>query len=278
MSLENNSGADNNGNSPRARRGSFTATTFNNLFGRTNSVSGPQAGTTPLPTPIVTTNPAAPARRMSITTLGLSGTSPIQTANYFPGRRASISTAGSDSIDENAIDEEDGPARSMPTTPFTRRMSFGAQALFNARQGSGSGSPGSTGRASSYTTSAPLASISDDVSSFPSTQSKTQASKASKPRSTSNVSFDRSADGLNWSEQFRSRAESTLTRPTFGPNAMPAPKSPNMPTHDRSKSFGEMPSPPTAAIPPPQRVEQKPLSRRPDAIGERMLRGDFHMD
>lgn len=227
MSDENNSPPD----SGRPRRASITSNTFTALFGRSNSTSSPSSTTTgvaPQPGPIATA--AAPGRRMSIATVGLSGTSPTQTPGFgFPGaRRGSVSTAGSDSIDENAIDDDDGPgpARSVPTTPFTRRMSFGAQALFNAR---GSGGQGTT------------------------------------------------AEGLNWSEQFRSRAESAVQRPPFGTNATNmVPRSPTAPAHERTKSFGDMPAPPTASIPAP--AQPSALRRKPDAVGERILRGDFYMD
>lgn len=136
--------SNNESNSPaadttnRPRRGSITSQTFNNLFGRSNSTSG---GPTPVfPGPITTAAAQDQRRRMSIATLGLSGTSPTQSSPFtFGGRRGSVSTAGSDSIDENAIDDDE-PARSNPTTPFARRMSFGAQALRSAR---GGGSPGS---------------------------------------------------------------------------------------------------------------------------------------
>jgi len=68
--------------------------------------------------------------------MGLSGTSPTQTSPFIGlARRSSVSTAGSESIDENAIDDEDGPVRGSPQTPFARRLSFGAQAFRAARGG-----------------------------------------------------------------------------------------------------------------------------------------------
>jgi len=229
---DENSSSSNNSTPARPRRGSLTSNTFAAIFGRSNSTSSPSTSVPTQPVPA----PAAQGhqRRLSISTLGLSGTSPIQPSPFgFPsGRRASVSTAGSDSIDENAIDDDDGPSRSVPTTPFARRISFGGQALFNAR--TGNGSPGT------------------------------------------------SAEGLNWSEQFRSRAESAVSRPSFSTSPTGAvPKGPPGATHERAKSVSEMPAPPTASIqapapPPPQ--PQSALRRKPDAVGERILRGDFYMD
>lgn len=253
-------------NSPRARRGSFTSNTFNSLFGRSGSVAAPAT------TPIVT---QTGQRRMSIATIGLSATSPVQPTPFgFPGgRRSSVSTAGSDSIDENAIDDDDGRGRSVPTTPFARRMSFGAQALLAAKP---AGSPGTSGRVPSHTKSSPLSS-----SSTPETNKKplgSQASTQSKPRIKSDHVSTRSAEGLNWSEQFRSRAESAVTRPTFSTSPTSPAKLPT--SHQRTKSFSEMPTKAPAPAPapaPPPPIPQV-LRRKPDAVGERMLRGDFHMD
>lgn len=211
----------------RPRRGSFTTQTFNSIFGRSNSTSG--APTAPFPGPITTAAVQDQRRRMSISTLGLSGTSPTQASPFtFGGRRGSFSTAGSDSIDENAIDDDDGPGRSNPTTPFTRRMSFGAQALRTVR---GGGSPGATGE----------------------------------------------VGGFNWSEQLRSRAESTVSqnqRPSFSTSPSSA-KTVQMSMHERPKSIGDMATPP-AAIPAP--TPPRPERKKPDAFQERILKGDFYMD
>lgn len=260
---------------PRPRRSSITSNTLTAIFGRNNGVA-------PQPGPI-NTNVAA-GRRVSISSVGLSSTSPVQTSAFpFPRpRRGSVSTAGSDSIDENAVDDDDGPPRGQPNTPFTRRMSFGAQALLNARSG---GSPGSNGRtplsSTSYTTTTPgpLSPLSDQEAGRRRKQPSTQASTQSKPRTTSDYSSTRSAEGLNWSEQFRTRAESALHRSSF--STSPTAATPRSPTavahHERAKSFSDMPSPPTTAIPtsaPPPSA----FKRKPDAVGERMLRGDFYLD
>lgn len=223
--------ANNNDNTPtdaatRARRGSFTTQTFNNIFGRSNSTSGSPTAPFPGTGPITTAAAQDQRRRMSISTLGLSGSSPTQTTPFtFGPRRGSFSTDRSDSIDESAIDDDDGPSRSVPTTPFARRMSFGAQALRARTTG---GSPGANGEGS----------------------------------------------GFNWSEQLRSRAESSVSqsqRPSFSSTSPVASKT----IHDRAKSVSEMPAPPVA-VPPP--APARPVRKQPDAFQERILKGDFYMD
>jgi hypothetical protein len=86
-------------------------------------------------------------RGMSITTLGLSGSSPNQTSPlsaFAKQRRASVassSASGSpdfkNSFDDSAVIEEDnttGVPLNTPATPsFARRVSFGAQALRDVR-------------------------------------------------------------------------------------------------------------------------------------------------
>lgn len=131
--------------SPSARRASFSP---GQLFGR-----GPNAGnggTSAYPTPIATAAANAQAqqrRRLSITSLGLSGglsgglsASPTQATALARVRQGSLSsgTSNSTSIDENAIEEGDGPSiASSPVSPFARRLSSGARALRDVRTGSG---------------------------------------------------------------------------------------------------------------------------------------------
>lgn len=220
----------------RQRRGSITSGAFTNLFQRSNSIS---TGTSVFPGPITPGPIGDQRRRLSINTLGLSGTSPASAASAAPFsmRRGSMSTNNSDSIDENAVDEDDmTSARTAPTTPFTRRMSLGAQAMRNLRAPGGT-SPGSS-----------------------------------------------NDQGFNWSEQLRSRAESTVasaSRPSFafgsGLSTSPPrgnaglPPSAAMPHHDRAKSVSDMLAPPAQA--PKARQPQKP-----DPFQERILKGDFYMD
>jgi hypothetical protein len=210
---------------------------------------------------------------MSVSTLGLSGTSPTQPFN-FGGRRGSVSTDRSDSIDESAIDDDDSPGRSAPTTPFARRMSFGAQALGRTTVGR---SPGSSGRTPSYTTtskSTTLPTIPAGNGGVTSSRTQAQASTQSKPRTPSDfpVSARSGEAGFNWSEQLRTRAESSVSqsqRPSFS-------TSPNVPKpmHERTKSVSEMPAPPVAVPTAPA----KPERQKPDAFQERILKGDFYMD
>lgn len=148
----------------RVRRSSFAGQTFADLFGTSRSSAPRQSGgessppTQQLPGPITQAAAQAQRRRMSLTTLGLSG-SPGQTSPFgsFRGHRDSISSANSGSADESAIAEDDGPGRESsynnpPASPsFARRTSFGARALRDIRTGSisgagGGGGPGSPGQ------------------------------------------------------------------------------------------------------------------------------------
>ncbi|KAL4933605.1 uncharacterized protein BDV17DRAFT_62573 [Aspergillus undulatus] len=79
-------------------------------------------------------------RRLSITTLGLSG-SPTQTLQYGNRnfRQGSISSSVGSSPgnhEEAVIEDENSPPGGFPRSPFARRLSFGAQALRDARAGS----------------------------------------------------------------------------------------------------------------------------------------------
>ncbi|KAG7050131.1 hypothetical protein JMJ77_0012884 [Colletotrichum scovillei] len=228
MSNDNSNSNQNTQNNPnemhRQRRGSVTQQAIAGLF-RSNSTSngGAFPGTSD-----------AQRRRLSVTTgLGLTGTSPTGASAFNSLRRGSLSTNSNDSIDENAIDEEEIPpnARTAPATPFTRRMSFGAQAMRTMRNGGGS--PGSNDQ------------------------------------------------GFNWSEQLRSRAESSVQGPrasfSFGSGLSSSPpRGPgNGVAHDRQKSVSEMPAPPAQAAAMKPKAPERP---KPDAFQERILKGDFYMD
>jgi len=205
---------------PQNRRGSFTTQTFNSIFGRSNSTGAPTA---PFPGPIYTAAANDQRRRMSITTLGLSGSSPTQPSPFPFGRRASVSDR-SDSIDESAIDDDDSPRRPSNAS-FTRRMSVGAQAL---RARSNGGSPGASGE----------------------------------------------SGGFNWSEQLRSRAESSVSQ-SHRPSLSTSPTGPKSSAfHERARSV-EMPNPPLST---PAPTPPKPARKQPDAFQERILKGDFYMD
>jgi len=173
---------------------------------------------------------------MSLTTLGLGGSSPNQTSPFTAfakQRRASISTSsGSGSPefrnsfgDEPAVLEEDDrsavPMNTPATPSFARRVSFGAQALRDVRQGSNAGGTGGGG------------------------------------------------EGFNWSEALRDKTRrspsvSTTTNP-FASNTV----------RNRAASVATMEPP--KEMPKPQ-AAPPPKMRKPDPLGERMLRGDFMMD
>jgi hypothetical protein len=140
---------------PRTRRSSFAGATFADLFGTArSSVSAPRnvPSTTngdnqqgQYPGPITNAAAQAQRRRMSLTTLGLSG-SPTATSPFgsYRGRGESIGSVNSGSIDESAVEDDFAKDQSTPTTPFARRMSFGARAMRDIRSG-GSGGGGVEG-------------------------------------------------------------------------------------------------------------------------------------
>ncbi|KAF3016816.1 hypothetical protein E8E14_010426 [Neopestalotiopsis sp. 37M] len=267
----------------RERRGSVTSAAFSSLFQRSNSISTGSNGNQ------MSSAAAArdPRRRLSVTTLGLSGGGPAPPASATGGafggiRRGSISTNNSDSIDENAIEDDENSTRTAPTTPFVRRMSFGANAMRSMRAPGGS-SPGSSGRPdparrSSGGTSKPPSSSTATIAAGRRV-SAAQASTALPQRSPSDIlSATRADQGFNWSEKLRSRAESSVSgiRPSFSmASGGGSPPRPGNGFHDRAKSVSDMPAPPqqAAAVKPKQ-----PEPRRPDAMQERILKGDFYMD
>jgi hypothetical protein len=275
---------DNSKNSPpemsRQRRSSVSNPLTNLLR------SGP--GATAFPSPINDQR-----RRLSITTLGLPGTSPTTTGavsgSPFLGlRRGSISTNNSDAIDENAVeDDEPTSARTAPTTPFTRHMSFGTNAMRNLRMPPGASPGGSNGRPSpplrrSSGVRGPPSPPTNAASSAGMTWNKTsQASIATSPRVPSDLISARSDQGFNWPEQLRSRAESIAAgaRPTVSYATSPprgnagagaASMQSSGPRHDRAKSVSDMPAPPAQT--------PKPRPQKPDHFQERILKGDFYMD
>lgn len=275
--------ADEQPQSPtRNRRSSFAGQTFADLFGNGRpSVSGrgqsesnsPPPQQQSLPGPISQAAAQAQQRRMSLTTLGLSG-SPNQTSPFgsYRGRRGSISA----STDESAIAEDDSPTQKEESgtspSPFARRTSFGAKALRD-RMGSfgGAGNTGQNGTrsppASNKAQNGTISSKGRGLSfALPLAVNIPQAPFDSR-RLLSLTSLSApgpSGEGFNWSDNFRTRAERTSIA---GPGAMPAQSG-----HGRAKSVAVMEPPPAAAMPAPK--EQK----RPDHFQERILKGDFYMD
>lgn len=179
---------------PRTRRGSFIADMFGgsgrpsisaprNVPGNNNNIPSGDAQQGQYPGPITNAAAQAQRRRMSLTTLGLSG-SPTATSPFgsFRGRRESFSSANSGSIDESAIEDEFAAKdQSTPTTPFARRMSFGARAMRDIRSSTGGSGGGGDG------------------------------------------SPPANGEGFNWSENLRSRAERTtsISGPSGGGVGLP---------------------------------------------------------
>ena len=241
--------------SPSPRRASFSpGQKFSELFGRSPTNNGAAMATPAYPGPItVAAAHAQQRRRTSVAALGLGG-SPTQ-ASFFPNglnRRSSISS----SIEENAIEEGDAAPDISPSSPFARRMSFGARALRDVRAGTG----GSNGRPSTDSASPPSFSGRG--------LSSGQASTADPSRRVSNHFSQRSGEGFNWSEQIRSRAKRSASIGSPGnfisQSAVP-------PEHVRTPSIATV-QPPVKQVPTP-----KP-SRKPDLFQERILKGDFYMD
>lgn len=101
------------------------------------------------------------------------------------------------------------------------------------------------------------------------------------PRGFRNGSISGDQSQFNWSEQLRSRAESSISGSrgsfSFGNGFGTSPPRANiMQGQDRAKSVAEMPAPP-AQSPPPRKPKQ-PERQKPDAFQERILKGDFYMD
>jgi len=252
-----------------ARRASFApGQTLSHLFGRSPGNNNGSVPTYPGPIAAAAAN-ASGARRMSISTLGLSG-SPTQTSPFggLRTRQDSYSTSGSGSpgtsVDESAIEEGDNP-NNTPTTPFARRMSFGARALRDVRAGSGN----FNGRAS-----VPFTSLTNPASSFsPPTKGARGLSsspegqgESSSSKQGSNMLPRRVGEGFNWSDQLRSRAQrSSSINSGSPPIAPPAPH----PEHVRAASVAAM-------EPPVKEILKAP--KVPDAFQERILKGDFYMD
>ncbi|KAI0020977.1 hypothetical protein F4780DRAFT_790714 [Xylariomycetidae sp. FL0641] len=268
MSAEN----PNNG-PPNDRRGSVTSAAFSNLFHRSNSTS---AGSGNGARESVSSAAARDQRRrLSVTTLGLSGTAPNAASTPYGLRRGSISTNNSESIDENAVEDDEG-VKQNPASPFARRMSFGAQAMRTMRPGPVS--PGSTGRPVPSTrrvSAATATTASSSASNRTRQTSVSQASNTLSARTPSDMLSARSDNGYNWSEQLRSRAESSVSgaRP-FGARASNSPPR-GSGHHDRAKSVPDMPAPPQQAATVKPRQPERP---KPDHMQERILKGDFYMD
>lgn len=272
------------------RRASVTAQTFQDLFSRSNSYVGQQSSATQATGPITSAAVNAQRRRLSLTTIGLSA-SPGQTSPFQNPRTRteSISSANSGSVDESPFEDDYAPSTSAtssnPATPFARRLSFGARAMRDVRQSNGSvGNP--NGRPSIHKASSPptgrgrgLSSMSHSLPSptrhvFPLSPGSMQRSGsvshvwpftiAEHPDSAyvdNSLTSSFTGEGYNFAENLRSRAER-------GSMSGPSPML-NQHSHQRAKSVAIM-EPPAREMPKQPKV--------PDAMQERILKGDFYMD
>ncbi|KLJ08875.1 hypothetical protein EMPG_15704 [Blastomyces silverae] len=265
---------------PRGRRASVASgASFSELFARPANAAPPQPPSTTavnIPGSIMSSAnaQAQQRRRMSITTLGLSG-SPTQQSSPFGSapagmRRGSISSSvisGSPTREGSALEENgnDTPMTS-PTTPFTRRVSFGAQ-VFRDRVGSTS----ANGR-------------------YPSGNSAVAEQRA--PSTASSTSSTGSAgisvaasEGFNWPEALRTRAERAPsfgsfppTSPTAGSHGSPPSSTPHSKHHQRAASIATMEQPiqDMRDTHKQQQKQQQPKPKpKPDYFQEKILRGDF---
>ncbi|KAH8698262.1 hypothetical protein BGW36DRAFT_294379 [Talaromyces proteolyticus] len=178
-------------------------------------------------------------RRMSITTLGLSG-SPTQTSPFsnLPPRRESLSSSGSF---EEAVDDNESASPNHPTSPFARRASFGAQALREARGGTGTGNDNSPAHSAS-------------------------TSKNTSANERSNLSWRPTGEGFNWSAALRNRAERA---PSIGGSNQQSPiNSDPQIHHQRAASIAIMEQP-------SRELPKEPRQNKPDFFQEKILRADF---
>ena len=283
---------------PQRRRSSFVDmfTSRPSIPNANNAPQNPVSSSPPTAAAAVPPSPNPPQHRRgtSITALGLTTNTQSQTSpfNAFARqRRASVATSSSGSPefrnsfgDEPAVLEDDETGKS-PTnnSPLGRRLSFGAQALRDVKQ-SGPGSPGAGRRPSSS-----LFTLSENSENLPpqsvspkqggsssgtaKTRGKSQGLSLCRPRVlfqgfSPPIDTDSAlGEGFNWSDALRDR---TKRSPSFSGNPF--------------SSNTTKPRTTTAAAPEPPKEMPKPAEpvmsrmKKPDHLGERMLRGDFMMD
>lgn len=236
----------------RPRRGSI-ADLFSKRDSSANQASANQASA----------NQANQQRRLSITTLGLSG-SPTQASTFGNRgiRRGSLSSSWGSAPNEDAVaeDAEGSPPGATPNSPFARRVSFGAQALREARTGStGNGRypPGSSSTAGARPPPSTAAS---------SSKPRSPASTSTTPQDERSNASRRLGEGFNWSEALRSRAERA---PSIGGPVSPQSHSATrQPGHQRAASIASMEQP-------VREIPKQPKQNKPDFFQEKILRGDF---
>lgn len=254
-------------NTSRRRRSSFTE-----LFQRPGNVVPPTPNSQPRPIYGTGSASAGQQRRMSLNTLGLSG-SPTQPSPFAPTpmRRGSVSSSvmsTSPTMEQAVVEEtEEETPMTTPTSPFARRVSFGAQAL---RNGNGTYHPpgkAPSPRNRSSSLFAGPASGSEEAACIASTsQNHFQNNK-------SNPSFSRQlGEGFNWPESLRIKAERAPSLGSFPPTS-PTMAHPAM-HHQRSASIATMEAPPPERVEPPKQSHSKSRPK-PDYFQEKILRADF---
>jgi hypothetical protein len=169
--------------------------------------------------------------------------------------------------DAVAEDTEGSSPGATPSSPFARRVSFGAQALREARAGSiGNGRyppPSSSLAGARRTASTAVAGSSIPGHSPSSSRSPASASSSAAPLEERSNASRRPGEGFNWTEALRHRAERA---PSIG-----APVSPNSGRnvgHQRAASIATMEQP-------VREIPKQPKQNKPDFFQEKILRGDF---
>lgn len=285
MGDSNNQNNSTNSTPPAGRRTSFTSQALAEIFGAsrnrssygTDQNSNQNSTTNTYPGPITSAAAQASRRRMSTTAIGINGNSPQNIPSSNVRRSDSVSSHNSGSIDESAVEDGDLMSSGSPTTPFARRMSFGARALRDVRTGTGGGGGNqANGRSSFADTGVSTGTGSEQKKTIPpTTKARGPSSSSDLPRTQHHpelnhrmsyldgVVLTASTDnGYNWADSFRSRAERSSSIVSTG-------GSPNI-GHTRAKSIATMQPPPVQPEPP------KPMV--PDHMQERILKGDFYMD
>ncbi|TKX22752.1 hypothetical protein C1H76_5069 [Elsinoe australis] len=271
MGDSNNQNNSTNSTPPAGRRTSFTSQALAEIFGAsrnrssygTDQNSNQNSTTNTYPGPITSAAAQASRRRMSTTAIGINGNSPQNIPSSNVRRSDSVSSHNSGSIDESAVEDGDLMSSGSPTTPFARRMSFGARALRDVRTGTGGGGGNqANGRSSFADTGVSTGTGSEQKKTIPpTTKARGPSSSSDLPRTQHHPELNHH-NGYNWADSFRSRAERSSSIVSTG-------GSPNI-GHTRAKSIATMQPPPVQPEPP------KPMV--PDHMQERILKGDFYMD
>ncbi|KAJ9503824.1 hypothetical protein LTR99_002585 [Exophiala xenobiotica] len=249
---------------PQHRRRSSFIEMFNPRPHSTTAVSSsPPSAITP-----ANPNTTQHRRGTSITGLGLTTNASNQSPFSAFQRRASIATSTASSSpefknsfgDEPAVIEEDDPTPATmgqpPSPSFARRVSFGAQAMRDVKMGSSPGSATGGGRRPSSS----LFTVVEKTNSENATLTPSRPSMSGPAKTT---------EGFNWSEALRDRSRRS---PSFS-SGNPFTQGGSRP-RAVSNSNPEPPKEILKAVEPPAPVRMK----RPDHLGERMLRGEFMMD